>query len=151
MPSSTPQRGFPFPVDTDLIDVAGDVRRLANAVDTDNQLIVNDYASRDIYFRVIMNALGVSRETGIHLQSGFGIYTTTGFSTFVVALPQAYSGKYYAPIVTIASQSPHYVHALEPGYQTPSSFTAHVRDMASGAGAGAGHVIAIWWTTIGIN
>lgn len=35
MPGSTPCRNYPFPVDADLIDVAGDINKLATAVDTD--------------------------------------------------------------------------------------------------------------------
>lgn len=36
MPGTTPNRGFPFPLDNDQIDVAGDIERLARAVDGDS-------------------------------------------------------------------------------------------------------------------
>ena len=35
MPGSTPNRGYPFPLGTDRIDIAGDARRLAEALDAD--------------------------------------------------------------------------------------------------------------------
>ena len=34
MPGATPSRGFPFPFDTDLVNVPGDIEKLARAVDT---------------------------------------------------------------------------------------------------------------------
>jgi hypothetical protein len=36
MPGATPGRGYPYPIDTDPIDVAGDIQRLAEAVDADH-------------------------------------------------------------------------------------------------------------------
>lgn len=35
MPGHTTNRGYPFPLDSEHIDVAGDVQRLAEAIDTD--------------------------------------------------------------------------------------------------------------------
>lgn len=35
MPATTDCRSYPYPLDTDVIDVAGDISRLANAVDDD--------------------------------------------------------------------------------------------------------------------
>lgn len=34
MPATTPGRGYPYPVETDLINVPGDIERLARAIDT---------------------------------------------------------------------------------------------------------------------
>lgn len=33
MPGTTPNHAFPYPMDSDPIDVAGDIQRLAEAVD----------------------------------------------------------------------------------------------------------------------
>jgi len=35
MPETTPNRGYPYPTDADQIDVAGDIQRLAEALDSD--------------------------------------------------------------------------------------------------------------------
>lgn len=34
MPGATTNHGFPYPLDSDPIDVAGDIQRLAEAIDT---------------------------------------------------------------------------------------------------------------------
>jgi hypothetical protein len=46
MPGTTPNRGYPYPLGVDPIDVAMDIKRLADAVDADSQVIEDDLASR---------------------------------------------------------------------------------------------------------
>lgn len=41
MPGTTPNRHYPYPLDTEGIDVAGDVQRLAEALDADMALAVS--------------------------------------------------------------------------------------------------------------
>lgn len=41
MPGATTCRAYPYPLDTDLIDVAGDIQKLAVAVDTDTCTLTN--------------------------------------------------------------------------------------------------------------
>lgn len=50
MPATTPLRGYPYPLDTDPIDVAGDIKDLADAIDVDMtqqlQVPVNVYPTK---------------------------------------------------------------------------------------------------------
>jgi len=41
MPGVTPDRGYPYPLDPDQIDVAGDMQRLAEAVDPDVRWLID--------------------------------------------------------------------------------------------------------------
>jgi hypothetical protein len=47
MPANTPIRGLPYPVDTDPIDTAGDIQRLAVAADIDGVPVFATTAERD--------------------------------------------------------------------------------------------------------
>ena len=46
MPGTTPIRGYPYPLDPDLIDVAGDIQRLAEAIDPDVAGVINTNVSQ---------------------------------------------------------------------------------------------------------
>jgi hypothetical protein len=46
MPGTTPNRGYPYPLGVDPIDVAMDIKRLADAVDVDAEAIQDDLARR---------------------------------------------------------------------------------------------------------
>lgn len=49
MPGTTPNRGYPYPVNTDPVDVPRDIERLAEAWDADLTTVSNDIVPRPIF------------------------------------------------------------------------------------------------------
>ena len=63
MPASTPNRNYPYPVPADPTDVAGDIQRFAEAVDSDLRTIENESVPRAMaqFFGTVTNTVpGVS-------------------------------------------------------------------------------------------
>ena len=160
MPGSTPNRGYPFPIDSDGVDYAQHVEDLGRAVDTDAQGIV---AALDLEraqriaadaslsgqaggFKVRANIGGVPLNTNLVIQGAYGEMTTDGLALVYTPLAIPYDiGNGYVAFVNNSSNLPHVMQAL---LLEPTGFMIGTRLITTGAPA-ASTTIAYTWLTIG--
>jgi len=149
---STP-RGYPYPLDTDMIDVAGDIMRLAQAVDSSMTTEINQRAAGDTAVtnnvKVTANVSGVQRTDNILIQAGWYVGITDGYNGFVIPLPITYGNGWYIPQAMMGSHSNHQAQPLDNTHKLPHQFRVNVRSWATNTPAGAGNYIGVWWVTIG--
>lgn len=166
MPSTTPNRGYPFPLDEDRIDPAVNIEALARAVDTDAESLSDaidvltasdatmtaDYIARDLAITVDgFIALGPGRHqtNGLSLQGSWSAVTLDGFAHAEMVFPTPFV---YDPVVIVSG-----ANASNPQVSTTGLFTDipttntgfHVVAHGWDGGDLAGTILVFYWLAFG--
>lgn len=152
MPGSTPTRSYPFPLDSEVIDVTGDIENLAVAVDADANSIATDLLTEqaaridaDQFHKVQGWFHGAYFDTQIALMGGYVEATLDGFAVHVLEFPETFG---FPPIVTVTPAAS--TQTIDVGVEHTTTTTCNVfgRIIESGEPAYFG-VVAYYWLAVG--
>ena len=169
MPGQTPNRNYPYPVDSDAIDVAGDIRRLATAIDTDtgsfvtsdttlsnritaetnariaqDNAIMADYVARDAAIAPSGHINGVHRSDHLSIVSAYGEAVTDGFGTIFHPFPTSFT----VCMVVACNASSADMHIAPFGVGRTDGVLMVARFLSSGAGA-IGYAVGYSFIAVG--